>query len=75
MAIAEAAFGGGVFVFGKETGADENLHTVEGLAGEGHHAVHEAGLDEGTAEGIGVLGAEVVRCYIKAKRRVVVTLS
>ncbi len=49
-AVAEAAFGVGVFVFHEEPEADGNLWTVEELAGEGDHAVHEVGLDEGAAD-------------------------
>ncbi len=33
-AVADAAFGGGVFVFGEEPAADGNLRSVEELAGE-----------------------------------------
>ena len=46
-AVAEAAFGVGVFVFREEPEADGNLRAVEELAGERDHAVHEVGLDEG----------------------------
>ena len=48
-AAAEAAFAGG-FIFPKEPEADGNLRAVEELAGEGDHAVHEVGLDEGAAD-------------------------
>jgi len=41
----ETAFGAGVFVFREEPEADGNLRAVEELAGEGDHAVHEAGLE------------------------------
>ena len=46
-AVAEVAFGVGGFVFREEPEADGNLCAVEELAGEGDHAVHEVGLDEG----------------------------
>ena len=49
-AVAEAAFGVGVFVFREEPEADGDLRAVEELAGEGDHAVHEVGLDEGAAD-------------------------
>ena len=49
-AVAEAAFGVGGFVFRGEPEADGNLRAVEELAGEGDHAVHEVGLDEGAAD-------------------------
>jgi hypothetical protein len=48
-AVAEAALGGGVFVFREEPEADGNLRDLEDLAGEGDHAVQEVGLDEGAA--------------------------
>ncbi len=48
--VAEAAFGVGVFAFREEPEADGNLRAVEELAGEGDHAVHEVGLDEGAAD-------------------------
>jgi hypothetical protein len=34
-------------IFSAEPEADGNLGAVEELAGEGDHAVHEVGLDEG----------------------------
>ena len=49
-AVAEAAFGVGVFVLREEPEADGDLRAVEELAGEGDHAVHEVGLDEGAAD-------------------------
>ena len=49
-AVAEAAFGVGGFVFRQEPEADGNLRAVEELAGEGDHAVHEVGLDDGAAD-------------------------
>ena len=39
-----------VFVFREEPEADGNLRAVEELAGEGDHAVHEVGLDDGLAD-------------------------
>ena len=48
--LAEAAFGVGGFVFREEPEADGDLRAVEELAGEGDHAVHEVGLDEGAAD-------------------------
>lgn len=44
------AFGVGGFVFREEPEADGDLVAVEELAGEGDHAVHEVGLDEGAAD-------------------------
>jgi len=44
------AFGVGGFVFCEEPEADGNLRAVEELAGQGDHAVHEVGLDEGAAD-------------------------
>ena len=38
------------FVFREEPEADGNLRAVEELAGKGDHAVHEVGLDDGTAD-------------------------
>ena len=38
-----------VFVFRQEPQADRNLRAVEELAGQGDHAVHEVGFDEGFA--------------------------
>lgn len=49
-AVAQAAFGVGGFVFREEPEADGDLRAVEELAGEGDHAVHEVGLDEGAAD-------------------------
>ncbi len=49
-AVAEAAFDGGAFVFREEAEADGDLRAVKELAGEGDHAVHEVGLDEGAAD-------------------------
>ena len=60
-AVAEAAFGVRVFVFREEPEADGNLRAVEELAGEGNHAVHEVGLDEGTDLSEGILFAGVAR--------------
>ena len=49
-AVAETAFGVGGFVFREDPEADGDLRAVEELAGEGDHAVHEVGLDEGAAD-------------------------
>ena len=49
-AVAEAAFGVGVFVFRKEPETDGDLRSINEAAGECDHAVHEAGLDEGAAD-------------------------
>ena len=38
------------FVFREEPEADGDLCAVKKLAGEGDHAVHEVGLDEGAAD-------------------------
>ncbi len=40
----------GRFVFRQKPKADGNLRAVEELAGEGDHAVHEVGLNEGAAD-------------------------
>jgi len=78
--VTEAAFGVGVFVFREEPEAAGNLRAVKKLAGEGGHAVHEVGLDEGAADvafaglvgghaatGDDVVGAEVRR---RSRRKV-----
>ena len=49
-AVAEVAFGVGGFAFREEPEADGDLGAVEELTGEGDHAVHEIGLDEGFAD-------------------------
>ena len=49
-AVAEAAFGVGVFVFREEPEADGYLRALGELTREGDHAVHEVGLDEGAAD-------------------------
>jgi hypothetical protein len=38
------------FIPGNKPEADGNLRAVEELAGEGDHAVHEVGLDEGAPD-------------------------
>ena len=48
--LMEAAFGVGGFVFREAPEADGYLRAVEELAGDGDHAVHELGLDEGAAD-------------------------
>ena len=40
----------GALVFREEPEADGNLRGVEKLAGQGDHAVHEVGLDDGAAD-------------------------
>ena len=37
-------------VAGEEPQADRDLRGVEQLAGQGHHAVHQVGLDDGLAD-------------------------
>ena len=49
-AVAEAAFGVGVFVFREEPEADGDLRAGEERARKGDHAVHEVGLNEDAAE-------------------------
>ena len=55
MAVAEAAFGVGGFVFREEPEADGELRAVEELAGEGDHVVLRCAQVE--AYGGGRLGA------------------
>ncbi len=45
-----SAFGTGVFVDREELADNGNLRAVEDLAGEGDHADHEVGLDEGEVD-------------------------
>ena len=60
-AVVEAPLRVGVLVFREEPEADGDLRAVEELAGEGDHAVHKVGLDEGTVpQNVIVVPAEPV---------------
>ena len=48
--IAEAPLSVGRLALGQEPEAHRNLGAVEELAGQGHHAVHQIGLDQGLAD-------------------------
>lgn len=48
-AVAEAAFGGGIFVLREEPEVDGDLHAVEELFGEGEHVILDCGQALGAA--------------------------